>query len=226
MSKRFSSYRKSTEIGDDFSKISKTTETVLITLRLYQLHDTAYCSQFANIEQAAATQDKVLIGAPGTIIEHKRGGSAHYARQYMSPDGKKQEESLGGPKGEPTVEARVEQVRQRMELSKSIIARIRELAKLGFQLADNKTFATMGVLFNHGLFQAGAVLIGSHAFAVLLNTLGIKAVGYETEDVDIARGHQLALADVPAGGLLAILKETGIHFVEVPGMAPGAPSTS
>ena len=58
---------------------------------LYEQQEQAYCSQFANIEQAAATQDKVLMGAPGTVIEHKRGGAIYYARQYMGPEGKKQE---------------------------------------------------------------------------------------------------------------------------------------
>ncbi|MGN6319542.1 GSU2403 family nucleotidyltransferase fold protein, partial [Trinickia sp.] len=193
---------------------------------LYELHDQAYCSQFANIEQAAAAQGEVLIGAPGSIIEHKRAGAVYYARQYMGPDGSKSEENLGGPGGDEAVEARVEQVRERIESAKSLIKRIRALAKLGFQIADNKTFATMGVLSNHGLFQAGAVLIGSHAYAVLLNSLGIKAVSYETEDIDIARGHSLALSDVPKGGLLEILKETGINFVEVPQMKRGMPSTS
>jgi len=193
---------------------------------LYEQHDQAYCSQFANIEQAAASQGEVLIGAPGSVIEHKRAGAVYYARQYMGPDGNKLEENLGGPSGDEAVEAHVERVRERIESAKSLITRIRALAKLGFQIADNKTFATMAVLSNHGLFQAGAVLIGSHAYAVLLNSLGIKAASYATEDVDIARGHLLALSDVPEGGLLEILKETGIGFVEVPPMARGMPSTS
>ncbi|MDR3101600.1 MAG: nucleotidyltransferase domain-containing protein, partial [Paraburkholderia sp.] len=56
--------------------------------------------------------------------------------------------------------------------------------------------------------------------------LGIKSLAYETEDVDIARARQLALQHVPTGGLLAILKETGIALVAVPSMKRGAPSTS
>lgn len=193
---------------------------------LYQLHDQAYCAQLANIEQAAAAQDRVLIGAPGTIVEHRRGELVYYARQFMNAEGRKQEESLGGPRGDPAVEVRVQEVRERILQGKDLVNRIRELAKLGFQVADNKTYATMGVLYNHGLFQAGAVLIGSHAYAVLLNSLGIRSVSYETEDIDIARGRQLALRHVPTGGLLAILKETGIAFVEVPSMTRGEPSTS
>ena len=52
-------------------------------------------------------------------------------------------------------------------------------------------------LHNHGLFRVGALLIGSHAFGVLLNVLGVKAVPYATEDVDIARREQLATPGYP-----------------------------
>jgi hypothetical protein len=193
---------------------------------LYEQHDQAYCSQFANIEQAATTQRQVLLGAPGTVIEHKRAGAIYYARQYMGPEGRKQEESLGGPKGDPAVEAGIQQVQQRIAVAKELISRIRDLGKLGFQLADNKTYSTVGVLYNYGLFRGGAVLVGSHAYAVILNTLGIKAIAYETEDIDIARRHQLALENIPEGGLLTMLKETGINFVPVPSLNPGEHSTS
>ncbi|WP_234475663.1 GSU2403 family nucleotidyltransferase fold protein [Paraburkholderia nemoris] len=225
----FSNLWKSTEkpTSGHFSvKYKKLLKNPMPLFPLYEQQEQAYCSQFANIEQAAATQDKVLMGAPGTVIEHKRGGAIYYARQYMGPEGKKQEESLGGPQGDPEVDSRVEEVRQRIDLSKDLISRIRDLGKLGFQLADNKTYATVGVLYNYGLFEAGAVLVGSHAYAVILNSLGIKAVSYETEDIDIARRHQLALVNLPEGGLLAMLKETGINFVPVPAMKRGEASTS
>lgn len=61
---------------------------------------------------------------------------------------------------------------------------------------------------------------------MILNRLGIRAASYRTEDIDIARREQLALADVPAGGMLEILRETGIQFVEVPQLQRGAPPTS
>jgi hypothetical protein len=71
-------------------------------------------------------------------------------------------------------------------------------------------------LHNHGLFRAGALFIGSHAFGVLLNVLGVKAVPYATEDVDIARREQLALPGIPP--FLNVLRETGIEFFEVPSL--------
>ena len=194
-------------------------------LPIYQWHDQAFNSQYANIEQACAARARVLVGAPGTIIEHKRGDAAYYARQFMNAEGKRPTEP-GGPKGKPAVEEHVTTVRLQIDETKDLIGRIRQLAKLNFQIADNKTYSTMAVLYNHGLFQAGAVLVGSHAYAVLLNSLGIKALAYETEDIHIARARQLALRGVPSGGLLEILKETGIDFVPVPGFNRADPPTS
>lgn len=63
--------------------------------------------------------------------------------------------------------------------------------------ADAKTYATVASLYNHHLFQAGASLVGSHAYGALLNQLGVRAAQYATRDVDIARSAQLAFAAAP-----------------------------
>jgi hypothetical protein len=70
------------------------------------------------------------------------------------------------------------------------------------------------------------LLIGSHGYGVILNRLGVRASPFSTEDVDIARREALALENVPSGGLLEILRESGIDFVEVPKLERRAPSTS
>jgi hypothetical protein len=62
---------------------------------------------------------------------------------------------------------------------------------------DRKAYGTLASLHNHGLFRAGALVIGSHAYGALLNALGVKAVAYSTEDVGIARRGALALPGVP-----------------------------
>jgi len=90
------------------------------------------------------------------------------------------------------------------------------LARAGFATVDRKTYSTLATLHNHGLFRAGAVLIGSHAFGALLNGLGVKTVPYATEDVDIARSEALALPELPA--FIDMLRETGIEFFEVPAL--------
>jgi hypothetical protein len=59
-------------------------------------------------------------------------------------------------------------------------------------------------------------LIGSHAFGVLLNVLGVKVVPYATEGAAIPPREQLALPGIPA--FLKVLRETGIEFLEVPAL--------
>lgn len=70
------------------------------------------------------------------------------------------------------------------------------------------------------------MLVGSHAFGALLNELGYSTTFPMTEDVDIARGRGIQIAALPAGGFLALLRETGLPFQEVPELKRGAPPTS
>jgi hypothetical protein len=193
---------------------------------LYQLHETAFHALYADVERAAEAQEKVFVGAPGTIVQHRRGEAYYYARQFLDGDGKQRQTYLAGPVGSQEAEAVVEQMTNRIAEVKALIRTIRELAKLNFSMADAKTYATIGSLFNYGVFNAGGMLIGSHAYGVILNRLGIRAASYRTDDIDIARREQLALIDIPAGGILEILQQTGIRFVEVPQLQRAAPATS
>ena len=60
-----------------------------------------------------------------------------------------------------------------------------------------------------------------------MNELGCRATALpQTDDVDVARPTRLRLAAVPEGALLAILRETGLPFHEVPELSRGAGATS
>jgi hypothetical protein len=100
------------------------------------------------------------------------------------------------------------------------------LGREGFALVDAKTYATLASLHNHGVFTAGGMLVGSHAFGVLLNRLGVRAAAYATEDVDIARREALAFVRLPERSFLEMLRESGIEFLEVPSLDRRAPATS
>lgn len=100
------------------------------------------------------------------------------------------------------------------------------LGREGFYLADPKTYVTIGALHNHGVFRAGGILIGSHAYGVLLNKLGVRAASYATDDIDIARRKALALPKFPTKNLLEMLRKSGIDFVNVPQLDRGLPPTS
>lgn len=100
----------------------------------------------------------------------------------------------------------------------------KKLRKLGFAAVDNSTALTLAVLCNAGVFARGAVLVGTHAYSALLNSLGARFPLPLTEDVDIAA--RLELATVPSRALLDVLKETGLPFVEVPSLRRAEPPTS
>jgi hypothetical protein len=187
-------------------------------------HERALTLLFAELQSAAELQSEAFLGSPGALAERTNDtGTRFWAHRYSDAAGRRQEVYLGKA-DEVAVIARVADLRQRIEAANSAIASVRLLARAGFATVDRKAYATMASLRNHGVFQAGAVLIGSHAYGALLNALGAKAVAYATEDVDIARRQQLALSGVPP--FIDMLRETGLEFFPVPALHRRAPSTS
>ncbi|HET9651451.1 MAG TPA: GSU2403 family nucleotidyltransferase fold protein [Usitatibacter sp.] len=100
------------------------------------------------------------------------------------------------------------------------------LAREGYTTLAPKHLAALTPLSRHGIFEAGAVLVGTHAFEVVVNRLGIRVAVFSTEDLDVARPAKLALEQAPKRDLLDLLRESGIDFVGVPPFRHGAPSTS
>jgi hypothetical protein len=179
---------------------------------------------FAELESAAAEQRGAFLGTPGTITERTNENDTRFlVHRYSDGSGRRHEAYLGTV-DDAEVKARVQELRDRIEAANATLGRIRILARAGFATVDRKTYSTLASLHNHGLFRAGALLIGSHAYGVLLNILGVKAVPYATEDVDIARREQLALPGIPP--FLKVLRETGIKFFEVPALTSRGKPTS
>jgi hypothetical protein len=187
-------------------------------------HERALMLLFAELESTAAEQAEAFLGTPGTIDERTNGKRIRFwVHRYSDALGKRREVYLGAP-DDPAVQARVTALRERINAANAAIARVRLLARAGFATVNRKTYATLASLHNHGIFRAGALLIGSHAYGALLNALGVRAVPYATEDVDIARREALAISGAPV--LLQMLRETGIQFFEVPQLDHRSPSTS
>jgi hypothetical protein len=175
-------------------------------------HEKALMLLFAELESTAADQREAFLGTPGALTERtNENGTRFWVHRYSDGAGRRHEVYLGTADDEAVV-AGIRLVRRRIESANATLGRIRILARAGFATADRKTYSTLASLHNHGLFRAGALLIGPHAFGVVLNVLGVKAVPYATEDVDIARREQLALPGIPP--FLKILRETGIEFFE------------
>ena len=71
-------------------------------------------------------------------------------------------------------------MRERISELKELVPSLRLLGREGFCLVDAKTSATIASLHSQGVFAAGATLVGSHAYGVLLNRLGARALPYAT----------------------------------------------
>jgi len=188
------------------------------TLRLFDQNDQA---SFAQAVEIALAQHSVELRTPGALVEEIRRGSRRFVYWHRyTPDGKLEKQYVG-PSGGAEHEMATHQLQDLLLLRDSS----KKLRKLGFAASDNSTALTLAVLFNAGIFNRGAVLVGTHAYGALLNSLGAHIIPYPlTEDVDIAT--RLELAGVPSRALLDILKETGLPFVEVPSLRHKEPPTS
>lgn len=166
----------------------------------------------------------VFAGTPGSVSQRKnQHGVAFYAHRFYDGSGKQREVYLGRI-GEADDKAAA--LREQISEVKALLRDVRLLVREGFQAADSLTYATLASLHLHGLFEAGATLVGSHAFAVLLNQMGLQAQAYATEDVDLARREALAFEQMPEKGFLEMLRDSGIHFIEVPQLDSRLPSSS
>src|SRR4029079_9048572 len=71
----------------------------------------------------------------------------------------------------PGCEATAESWRKRIDEAKAIQGAVRLLAREGFSLLDAKHLAALAPLCRHRIFEAGAILVGTHAFEVIVNRL-------------------------------------------------------
>jgi hypothetical protein len=187
-------------------------------------HERALTLLFAEIGEVVARHPKVLLGTPGSLDERTNEyGRKYWVRRYSDAVGRRLETYLGIT-SDPEVVTRMGELEAQIAATNAIISQVRLLARVGFVTVDRKAYYTLASLHNHGLFRAGALVIGSHAYGALLNALGVKSVAYTTEDVDIARREELALPGVPP--FIDMLRETGIDFFAVPALDARQPSTS
>lgn len=197
------------------------------TRPLYSLHARSLTVLFADVESQALAQQQVFAGTAGSLLERRNAADfPFYAHQFYGADGRKRERYVAGPVGDPAADATAAALRVRIDETKELVPSLRLLGREGFALVDSATFATVASLHNFGLFRAGALLIGSHAYGAILNRMGARAAAYSTEDIDLARGAALALDQRPTDGMLEVLRGSGLDFVEVPSLDRKQPPTS
>jgi len=192
--------------------------------RGFARHDAAGQAKYQEVRQLARAQARVLAGTPGTLKQRTQSGRKYWVREHIRVDGSKVDEYLG-PEG-AVDRARLAALRSELELARALAAGSSKLRLFGYQRIDRKPAAVLEVFFNRGLTGAGLTLVGSHAYGVLLNELGVAAPVYRTRDLDVARAGVLAVALPEDKTFQQLLQETGLAFVPVPGMPSHKPSAS
>ena len=167
----------------------------------------------------------MLVGSPGSLGVRSVKGQSFYYRQFYDAQGKKSADYIGSVASE-TAQTKAAAIREQIEVTAGLLKASRILAQQGYVRTDIRTGSILAALVNNGIFSAGAVLVGSHAFGALLNDMGINGAAFYTEDVDIARGSPLKLA-LPAGtDFLQILRESTVPLNPIPGLNHKEPPTS
>lgn len=192
---------------------------------LYSRHPMVLQTAFAELKRQAMDQPFLLVGTPGSVGVRDVNGRQFLYRQFYDAQGRKSAEYIG-PVGEPNAEARADAVREQIEITKGLLKEVRILAQQGYVRTDLRAGAILAALANHNLFRAGAVLVGSHAYGVLLNNLGVQGAAFFTEDVDIARNTPLKIALPSETGFLQMLRDSTVPLNPIPALDRKAPSTS
>lgn len=161
---------------------------------------------------------KVVSGGTYWYLQSRGGGLD--VQRYLGPES-------------PELLARLaEWKRLRAELAPELdeLARLNEMAVAGgVPREPASAVRALELLAAGGLFRAGALLVGTRAFAAYGPLLGFRApLAARTQDVDVAlpRTIEIALPRQEATALAARLGETEPPFLPVPELDSRRPSTS
>jgi hypothetical protein len=158
-----------------------------------------------------------------------RGGDYWYFKSSAGPAG--QREYFVGPDNSETRAVMKACVAGRGE-ARAALAPIERLCAMlrqgGAMLTDTPSARVIAGLASAGMFRLGAVLVGTHAFSVIGNMLGVRwQSALRTQDIDLAASRVLHVA-VPQADvdLPRTLDALNMGFLPVPGLNAKSPETS
>lgn len=165
----------------------------------------------------------------GSFTTKRINGGSYVYFQYSDPGGTKRQLSIGPESPDLLrVVADVQEKRTQSAGDRAAIERLARLLRAAHQSAlPHPVARVLGALADAGVFRLGGVLVGSWAFGLVGNLLGVEwpEAAWRTQDVDIAAHVELATpcvdADVPAA-----LDSLRMGFVPIPQLDARHPSTS
>lgn len=167
----------------------------------------------------------------GTFLTKTIKGETYYYFQYSDPGGIKRQLYIG--RKDNSLDKVVKSYREARTVFEEDIAGVQRLCSLlragGAMLTDSASARVLRALSDGGFFRLDGVLVGSHAFLVLGNILGIRWGGrsIRTQDIDIAAEPSLGIVFPESGSdIPGVLDALQMGFLPVPQFDPRNPSTS
>lgn len=189
---------------------------------------------YAQLLEDALAWEVALSGGPsrGAVAVKRIGGIDYLYWQWRGLDGRVRQTYLGPQQGAGgELAARLaDGTKGNQALIENLRRETAAFVSSGGMSNLSEHFRVVEALAQAGLFQAGAVLVGTHAFVALGNLLGVTwdGAGARTQDIDFARDDAVALAlgPEPRVDVPQTLKELRMGFFEVSELDVRQPSTS
>lgn len=187
-------------------------------------------SLYSELLSALMNADSHLAGVrpPGTLTSKVIGDRSYWYSQRVEA-GRKRQDYLGPETPELLEELDVLRASWAAAADlKRETARLVSMLHAGATRRPDATAArVLEILSERGLFRAGGVLVGSHAFASYGPMLGVRwSDAWQTEDVDLARALRPSLVVAARVDIPEALADSGLSFRPVPGLDPREPATS
>ena len=165
---------------------------------LYHELSLAAQTAFAGLDDAARQADlnRSIADLPGGFAKKTVSGKAYWYYQVKDPDGKLRQ-SYVGPDDASTQTLIQAHADPAHKLARQQLVRMSRAAmELGCADIPPKHARVIERLANSGLFSAGGILVGTHAFLAYQNLFGIRwSAGAATLDLDFAHaGRNVSLA--------------------------------
>lgn len=185
------------------------------------------------LERLVALEARRAIGhVQGSFVAKRIKGKEYYYFQYLEPGGKKRQLYVGRADDIlRRVVSRYRESREEIASERESIQRLCTLLRAGGALStDTASARVLRALADAGVFHLGGVLVGTQAFIVIGNLLGVRweGTGLRTQDIDITaeRSVRVAIGDLPETTVPSALESLEMGFVPVPGLDPDRASTS
>ncbi|HBF13522.1 MAG TPA: hypothetical protein DDW49_09125 [Deltaproteobacteria bacterium] len=190
---------------------------------------TLYANFFQQVKTAEAIRD--IGDLKGTFTSKTVKSRVYWYLQsnltgkkrqiYLGPDSKEMQQILLDHQKNNSLKSKDREERERLAAM---------LVKGGILLPDRTSLKVLLLLSESGIFKAGSVLVGTHAFLAYSALLGIAWKELlRTQDIDIAQDKNLSVAlgfKEAAADLPEVLEQAKMGFFPIPLLNNKNPSTS